>query len=359
MESHRPRRRYVILAEGRFGETSSKTAIGVIRYGSDAVVAVIDSTKPGRNAGEWLGAAVDIPIVATLRETLHLAPDSLLIGIAPAGGKLPAAWRAIILEAIANGMDIVNGLHEFVSEDPELASAAASHGVSLIDHRRPPDRREVATARPHPAGSRVVLTVGTDCASGKMTVTLELRKAAYAAGLRPVFVPTGQTGIMIEGWGVALDRVIADFVAGTTEWLVTEAQTMGDWILVEGQGSIDHPAYSGVTLGLLHGSQPHAMVMVHDPARRVRHGFDDRAAQANMRVRQPAELIPVYEAMASLVAPSKVMAISLNTSRMTEGEARREIARVQDETGLVTDDAVRFGGERILDALRTGLAGLP
>mgnify|MGYP003353068881 FL=1 len=148
MEAHH-RRRYVILAEGKFGETSSKTAIGVIRYGRDAVVAVIDSTKPGRNAGEWLGPSVDVPIVASLADTLHLAPDSLLIGIAPAGGKLPAAWRAIILDAIAHGMDIVNGLHEFVSEDPELASAAATHGVALIDHRRPPDRREVEIGRAH------------------------------------------------------------------------------------------------------------------------------------------------------------------------------------------------------------------
>lgn len=358
MEMH-PRRRYVILAEGKFGETSSKTAIGVIRYGRDAVVAILDSTKPGRNAGEWLGPAVDIPIVGRLEDALPLRPDSLLIGIAPAGGKLPPAWRATILAAIGAGMDIVNGLHEFVSEDPEFQAAAATHGVQLIDHRKPPERFEVATGRPHPPGKRVILTVGTDCASGKMTVTLELRKAALAAGLDPVFVATGQTGIMIEGWGVAVDRVVSDFVAGTVEWLVTEAETKGDWILVEGQGSIDHPAYSGVTLGLLHGAQPHAMVMVHHPTRELHHGFEAYADRWNAHVKSAQALIPVYETMASLVAPAKVMAIAINTQGMPEGEARRLLAATEAETGLVTDDVVRFGAERVLDALRTGLADLP
>ncbi|MFO1540627.1 MAG: DUF1611 domain-containing protein [Chloroflexota bacterium] len=352
-------RRYVILAEGKFGETSSKTAIGVIRYGRDTVVAILDSTKPGRNAGEWLGGAVDIPIVATLAETLPLRPDSLLIGIAPAGGKLPAAWRAIILEAIAAGMDVVNGLHEFISEDPELTAAAAAHGVTLIDHRRPPERHEVATGRPHPPGKRVVLTVGSDCASGKMTVTLELRRAAIAAGLDPVFVPTGQTGIMIEGWGVAIDRVVSDFVAGTVEWMVDEAYRMGDWILVEGQGSIDHPAYSGVTMSLLHGTQPQAMVMVHHPTRELHHGFEAYGAQWNAHVKGVAALIPVYESIAALVAPSRVLAIALNTSGMAEGDARRLLAATEAETGLVTDDPVRYGAERILDALRAGLEHLP
>ena len=357
MDSH-PRRRYVILAEGQFGETASKTAIGVIRYARDTVVAIIDSTRAGRNVNEWLGPLFDIPIVASLEEVMGQDPTALLLGTAPVGGKIPPAWRATILKAIESGLDVISGLHQFVSDDEEFSSAAAAHGVTLVDHRKPPERHEVSTGRPHAPGKQVVLTVGSDCAIGKMTVSVELRRAAVAAGIKAVMVPTGQTGIMIEGWGVAVDRVISDFVAGTVEWLTAQAEEMADLVIVEGQGSIDHPSYSGVTLGLLHGSAPHAMVMVHEPGRTLHHGWEDRAAQPNAHLKSMAELIAVYETLAGLVAPAKVMGIALNTAAMTESEARTEIARVQAETGIVTDDVVRFGGERIVDALRTGLAHL-
>jgi uncharacterized NAD-dependent epimerase/dehydratase family protein len=357
MDAH-PRRRYVILAEGQFGETASKTAIGVIRYARDTVVAILDSTRAGRNVSEWLGPTYDIPIVATLDETLSKAPTALLLGTAPVGGKIPPAWRATILRAIEAGLDVISGLHEFISDDVDFASAAATHGVELIDHRKPPERHEVSSGRPHKPGKQVVLTVGSDCAIGKMTVSVELRKAAIQAGIDAVMVPTGQTGIMIEGWGVAVDRVISDFVAGTVEWLTAQAEEMADFVIVEGQGSIDHPSYSGVTLGLLHGSQPHAMVMVHEPGRILHHGWEDRADQPNAHLKSMADLIAVYETLAGLVAPAKVMGIALNTSAMSESDARKEIARVQAETGIVTDDVVRFGGERIVDALRAGLAHL-
>lgn len=357
MDQH-PRRRIVILAEGQFGETASKTAIGVIRYARDAVVAVIDSTRAGRNVREWLGARFDIPVVAGLADALPLSPTTLLLGTAPVGGRIPPAWRRTILDAIEAGLDVVSGLHEFISDDPELAAAAATHGVTLTDHRKPPERYEVATGRAHAQGKQVVLTVGSDCAIGKMTVSVELRRAAVAAGLDAVMVPTGQTGIMIEGWGVAVDRVIADFVAGTVEWLTARGEELGDFVIVEGQGSIDHPSYSGVTLSLLHGAAPHAMVMVHEPGRTLHHGWEDRGEQPNAHVKPLAELIDTYERLAALVAPSKVMGIALNTSAMSERDARAELARVQAETGIVTDDVVRFGGERIIDALRAGLVGV-
>ncbi len=352
------RRRYVILAEGQFGEAASKTAIGVIRYARDTVVAIIDSSRAGRNAGEWLGPRFDIPIVASLEGALPFSPTALLLGTAPPGGRIPPPWRATILAAIGAGLDVISGLHEFISDDVEFASAAATHGVELIDHRRPPERHEVATGRPHRPGAQVVLTVGSDCAIGKMTVSVELRRAAVQAGLAAVMVPTGQTGIMIEGWGVAVDRVISDFVAGTVEWLVAQAEEMGDFIIVEGQGSIDHPAYSGVTLGLLHGSAPHALVMVHEPGRTIHHGWEDRADQPSARTKPMGELIATYEALAALVSPARVLGIALNTSAMSERDARAEIARVEAETGIVTDDPVRFGGERLVDGVRLGLAGV-
>jgi uncharacterized NAD-dependent epimerase/dehydratase family protein len=349
-----PRRRYVILAEGEFGELASKTAMGVIQYGHDPVVAVLDSTRAGRNVSEWMGPRYDIPVVARLDEALAHRPTALLIGIAPQGGKIPREWRATISAAIEAGLDVASGLHEFIGDDPEFASAAQRTGVQLIDHRRPPDRREVATGRAHRPGAHVLLTVGTDCAVGKKSVALELRRAAIEAGLPGVFVATGQTGIMIEGWGVAVDHVISDFLQGTVEWMVERAEGMGDWIFVEGQGSLDHAAYSSVTLGLIHGAAPHGLVMVHEPGRTQHHGWEDVPGD---HVQALLPFIRLHEAIASLVAPCRVVAVALHTGRMTEGAARAEIARVAAETGLPTDDPVRFGGERLLDGIRLQLDG--
>ena len=350
------RRRYVILAEGEFGEPGSKTAMGVIKYGRDPVVAVLDSTRAGRDVAEWLGERHAAPIVATLAEALPLEPTALLIGTAPQGGKIPPAWRSIISDAIVHGLDIVSGLHEFVSEDSDFVTLAATHGVELVDHRRPPDRREVATGRRHAPGKHVILLVGTDCAIGKMTVALELRRAAREAGLSTAFVPTGQTGIMIEGWGVSVDRVISDFINGTAEWLVAQAEDMGDWIFVEGQGSIDHPAYSAVTLGLVHGTTPHAMVLVHQPGRTGHFGWE-KVTGALAPTLSLEDNIRLYESVANAVAPSRVAAIALNTSLLSEAEARDEIARVAAETGLPTDDPYRFGPQRLFADLRASLEG--
>jgi uncharacterized NAD-dependent epimerase/dehydratase family protein len=352
-------RRYAILAEGAFGELPSKTAMGVIRYGRDPVVAVLDSRQAGRNVSEWLGPERDIPIVATLAEALAREPAShrptaLLIGIAPQGGRIPPPWRATIVAAIEAGLDVISGLHELITEDPEFTALAATHGVELVDHRRPPERHEVASGRAHRPGSHVILTVGTDCAIGKMSVALELREAARAAGLSAVFVPTGQTGIMIEGWGVAIDRVISDFVNGTAEWLVERAEEMGDWIFVEGQGSLDHPAYSAVTLGLLHGSTPHAMVLVHEPGRLGHHGWEGEDGRDSPLL-SVAENIELYERVAGAVAPSQVAAIALNTGGLSESDARAEIARLASETGLPVDDPYRFGPHELFARMRGSL----
>jgi uncharacterized NAD-dependent epimerase/dehydratase family protein len=356
VEAAQTHRRIVVLSEGQFGEPGSKTAMGVIRYGRDPVVAVLDSTRAGRDVSEWLGPEFAAPVVATLAEALVHEPTALLIGTAPQGGRIPPDWRATIADAILHGLDIISGLHEFVSDDPEFSALAATHGVELIDHRRPPERHEVAVGRKHGPGKHVILLVGTDCAIGKMTVALELRRAAREAGLSTTFVPTGQTGLMIEGWGVAVDRVISDFVNGTAEWLVEQAEEMGDWIFVEGQGSIDHPAYSAVTLGLVHGTTPHAMVLVHQPGRTGHFGWE-RATGAQSPTLSLEDNIRLYEAVACAVAPSRVAAIALNTSLLSEAEARAEIERVAAQTGLPTDDPYRFGPQALFAGLRAGIEG--
>jgi uncharacterized NAD-dependent epimerase/dehydratase family protein len=354
-----PDRRLVILTEGQWHVHNAKTAMGVIRYGTTPVVALLDSAVAGRNVVEWLPGH-DIPIVATLADARALPdpPTALLIGIAPTGGKLPAEWRAVILEALGAGLDVLSGLHTLLGDDPEFAAAARANGARIVDYRRPPEREETSVGRRHRPGSRVILTVGTDCAIGKMSVALELRRAALARGDRPVFVPTGQTGMMIEGWGVAVDRVIADFLQGTCEWLLEQAEARGDWILVEGQGSLDHPAYSSVTLGLIHGSTPHAMVMVHKPGLAA-HDFDHRPDVSFPIARLPG-FIRLHESVAGLVAPSKVVAVALNTMLYPDADAaRRVVEEIGAETGLPTDDPVRFGGDRLWAATREAVDALP
>jgi uncharacterized NAD-dependent epimerase/dehydratase family protein len=355
-------RRLVILAEGNFGFHHGKTAMGMIRFGHDKVVAVIDSTQAGHNVREWLGDSGrnDIPIVGTLNDALGFLPkaNALLIGIAPTGGKLPDDWRPVILAAIRSGLDILSGLHTFLSDDPELAEAARTSGVRLIDFRRPPERMDTAVGRRHLPGKRVLLTVGTDCAIGKMSVALELRRVAQAAGRSVVFVATGQTGMMIEGWGVTVDRVAADFLQGTVEWLVEDGESRGDWVIVEGQGSLDHPAYSSVTLGLIHGSTPHAMVMIHKPGM-ADHDFD-HLPEVRFPIAPLRPFIAAHETVAGLVAPSKVVAVALNTSLIADDdEARRIIVATAAETGLPCDDPVRFGGEALWREIEAGVDALP
>jgi len=352
-------RRLAILAEGNFGFHHGKTAVGVIRYGPDQVVAVIDSTKAGGNVSSILPDR-DIPIVASLAEAMSMAvrPDTLLIGIAPTGGKLPDDWRATILEALRAGLDVHSGLHTFLGEDLEFAATAAAAGATIVDFRRPPERKETAVGRRHAPRSRVILTVGTDCAIGKMSVALELRKAAVKAGDAAVFVPTGQTGMMIDGWGVAVDRVISDFVQGTVEWMVGEAESRGEWIIVEGQGSLDHPAYSSVTLGLIHGSTPHALVMVHKPGMAA-HDFD-HLPDVSFPIAPLKPFIALHEAVAGMIAPSKVVAIALNTSLYPdEADARRIIGEIAAETGLPVADPVRFGADGLWAAIHAAVDGLP
>jgi uncharacterized NAD-dependent epimerase/dehydratase family protein len=337
-----------IFAEGLFAAHNGKTAHGVIRYGTRDVVAVIDSTQAGRAAVEVVPFALrDVPIVATLREALDLGATALLIGVAPTGGKLDPSWRAVLLEAIEAGLHVEAGLHTQLSEDPELRRAATRAGVALRDLRAaPPDLTVPQGPHSRPGSVRVVHSVGSDTVIGKKVVTLELDRAARERGLRSVYVPTGQTGVAIAGWGIAVDHVISDYVAGAAERLVHDGAGRGDLLFVEGQGALFHPAYSGVTLGLLHGSAPDLLVLVHKAGAAAIRNYPD------LPIPPLPELVAAYEGVARRVHPARVAAIALNTVDLESDEAAREaIAAAQAETGLVADDVVRFGAERVLDTV--------
>jgi uncharacterized NAD-dependent epimerase/dehydratase family protein len=333
-------KRYLILAEGYSADPHyGKTARGVIQYGPHPVVALLDSTRAGET---YRG----IPVVATVNDALCFNPTTALVGVATQGGRFPPAWRQLLKSCIAKGLDIESGLHEFVSEDDELSELARRHGVELRDLRKPPMELSVPTGENLRLSARVVLTVGSDCAIGKKTVAVELDREARRRGLASQFVPTGQTGIAIAGWGIAVDAVVADFLAGAAEWLVVEgARRGGEVLFVEGQGSLVHPAYSGVTLGLIHGSAPHAFVLCHLA------GATEIEGAPEHRLPSLPVLIDLHERISLPARPARVAAIALNTRDLDDDAALEAIAAAETETGLPTDDPVRFGAGKLLDAV--------
>lgn len=340
--------RYLIIADGDFAPMTSKTANSVIRYLPDRVVAVLDRSQAGKTAEDILGFGGDIPVVGSMREGLDRKPDAVLIGIAPQGGRLPEAWHAWLVDALDAGCDIVSGLHTFLGDDPELAAHARAHGRTISDLRKPPADLPVASGLAKEVDPLVVLAVGTDCNVGKMTAQLQLASSLNAVGLRTRFVATGQTGIMIEGWGIAVDAVVADFIAGAAERLVLEGSEGADVVLVEGQGSINHPGYSGVTLGLLHGSCPDVMILCHQATRRF---IGDYREAKWLRIPPLSEYVRLYETIGSAVHPTKVVGICLNTYDMSEAEARKACEEAASETGLPATDPVRFDPAPLVDAI--------
>ncbi|MDQ4080481.1 MAG: DUF1611 domain-containing protein [Gemmatimonadota bacterium] len=337
--------RFLILADGQFGPLTSKTANSCIRYMPDRVVAVIDARRAGKTVHDVLGFGGKIPIIATLEEGLRLRPTALLIGIAPQGGRLPEEWRAIVRGAIENDMQIWSGLHTFIGDDKELRELAQRRGVAIHDLRRPPKDLPVAAGRVRHVDATVVLTVGSDCNIGKMTAALQIRDGLTARGHRIAFAGTGQTGILIEGWGIAVDAVIADFIAGAAERLVLDAAEKSDIVLVEGQGSIIHPGYSGVTVGLIHGSLPNAMVMCHQPSRKHINN------NPWLKIPPLKQLIEMHETLVKPLRPAPVIAVSLNTYDLTDRKAKAAIAAVERQTGLPTTDPVRFDPAPIVEAI--------
>jgi uncharacterized NAD-dependent epimerase/dehydratase family protein len=312
---------------------------GVVAYSPHPTVAILDSERGGE-------AYESIPIVGTVDEALAYRPTTALVGVATQGGRFPPAWRDLLTASIAAGLDVESGLHEFITDDPELTELAERHGVELRDLRKPPADLSVPTGENLALSAKVVLTVGSDCAIGKKTVAIELDREALERGLESVFVPTGQTGIAIAGWGIAVDAVVADFIAGAAERLVVEgAARGGELLFVEGQGSLVHPAYSGVTLGLMHGAAPHAYVLCHVAGATRVEGYPDHPLPPL------SELVDLHQRASLPLRPARVAAIALNTRGLDESGARAAVDSVEAETGLPADDPVRFGGGKILDAV--------
>lgn len=345
-----------ILAAGLFTRATAKTAIGVMRYAPYPVVAVIDPDRAGSDAADHVGVGTGIPVVATVDEAARRGADTILIGTAAAGGRIADAYRPFLADALRRGLEVWNGLHERVLDDPRLREAAAAGSARVRELREPPKALPIGGHRQPRAGATVVLTVGTDAAVGKMTASLEIVAALRRLGQTAAFVATGQTGIAIAGAGISVDAVVADFIAGATEQMVCEAAEEADWVIVEGQGSLTHPGFSGVTMGLLHGASPHQMVLCDDAARRVMKGYD----REGLPVRDLRECVGIYEVAASWRHPpgyplAPVVAIAMNTALIPDdAAARAAIAGAEHATGLPAADPIRegaAGAEKLARAL--------
>jgi len=312
---------------------------GVLRYRRESVVAILDTKRAGASED-------GVPVVGTVDEGMQYEPNTALVGVVTQGGHFPGDWQDLLKSSVRQGLDVENGLHVRLHDIPGLPELARERGVELRDLREPPGDLSTATGANLEVDATIVLTVGSDCAIGKMTGTCELDLEARNRGLRAVFVPTGQTGISIAGWGISVDAVVSDFLAGAAERLVVEGGERGDLLWVEGQGAILHPIYSGVTVGLMHGSAPHLYVLCHEVGRTVTEGDPTASPIVSLK-----ELVDLHERMSLKLRPAKVASISLNTSEVSEEEARAAIEEAEAETGLPADDPVRFGAGKLLEAV--------
>ncbi|HEX4833466.1 MAG TPA: DUF1611 domain-containing protein [Trebonia sp.] len=351
-------KRIAVLADDEMTPRPAKTLTGILRYRSERVIAVIDRANAGRDTGEVVGLGHGIPVIADVAAALAFEPDAILLATEPTGGALHPYYRDQVIAAAKAGVDVINGLHAQLADDAGIAAAARAGGATLWDVRREPaeryatefgpDGKPLFEVKEHPSGSKTVLAIGTDCGIGKMTTMLEIEREALARGLSPAFVATGQIGMMISGAGVALDAVMGDFINPVIEGEVCARLRMSDLVLVEGQGAINHPRFSSVTLGLLHGTRPDALILCHDlrrPAIKLLPGWALPSVPRAIEINHQA---------ADWIWPDghcRVVGLSVITAGVPDAEARAELAALSEQTGLPATDVLRYGPAPLLDAI--------
>jgi uncharacterized NAD-dependent epimerase/dehydratase family protein len=337
------KRRMALFAEGCFSPLGAKTAVCLVRYAHDEITAIIDSTLAPSTVQEVLGFGGNIPIVSSIAEAGELGADVFVLGTAPKGGEPTALEFESVRLALERGMHVMHGMHRFLAGDPELAAIAEAQGIAIWDVRRSPDGLTVSSGEQR-SDCVVVMTVGSDCNTGKMTVGMELLHALIGAGAKAAFAASGQTGMMITGRGIAIDAVVSDFIGGATEALVSAEVPGNDFVILEGQGSIIHPGYAGVTVGMMAGAMPHRLILCHQPTRRTIRNYSGEIPPL-------PELVELYtSAVVGIYEPS-VSGIALNTFDMDEEAALRAIESAGRETGLPVTDPIRFGAEVLVDAI--------
>jgi uncharacterized NAD-dependent epimerase/dehydratase family protein len=334
-------RRMAILTDGFNDAYTAKTAICLLRYRPEEVVAVFDRQSAGKNCQAVFSVGGAIPCVNTLDDAT--GANTLVIGIAPPGGKIPPHWRPIILEAIARKMTVVSGLHDFLHDDPEFCQAAVREGAQLIDVRDN-NERDVAQRIGIREDCLRIHTIANDCSCGKMVTSVEITMGLNRAGVDATFVATGQTGILVAGDGCPIDRVISDFVAGAAEKLVL-ANQHHEVIVVEGQGSLFHPRYSCVTLGLLHGLMPDGLILCYEMGRK------NTMAMENVALPSLEKVIEFYESAANIMHPCRVIGVAVNGRNYSDDAVVVECERVERLLGLPVCDVIRHGPQKLVEAV--------
>lgn len=334
---------FVVFAEGCFGLFTSKIAASLIRYRTDQCVAVIDSQQAGRTVQDVLGYGGSIPIVSRVEDALHLHPEVLIVGKGLHSAELPPDWKPHLLSAIQHKLHLVNSIHYRLESDPDLARAARENGITIWETKDAP-QVPLNKARVLDLDTWIIHTCGSDSNIGKKTTALQIYTEANRRGIPTGFAATGQSGMMISGHGVAVDGVPGDFMGGSVEQVVMEAAAGNDWVLVEGQGSLNHIAASGVALAILHGALPNVLVFCH------RLGAERTKVWETPIIPLP-ELIRMNEELTVFERPAKVAAVSVNSTGFTEAEFRREAEKLEAQTGLPVVDPCREGAGRLVDIL--------
>jgi uncharacterized NAD-dependent epimerase/dehydratase family protein len=320
---------------------SAKTAVCLVRYRPEQVVAIMDSQSRGQTTQSLWGVGGDIPFVGSIDEAPQA--NTLLIGISPSGGRLPPSMRAAVLAALERGWTVESGLHQFLADDAEFVAAASRSGATLRDVRRNQER-DVAERRGIDERCLRIHTVGHDCSVGKMVASVELTRALCRLGHDAKFVATGQTGILIEGDGCPIDCVVSDFVNGAAEKLVLANQQHAI-LLIEGQGSVTHPRFSGVTTGLLHGCMPDGLIYCFEVGRTKVRGMPHVALPL------VGESLRLVELFANVMHPCRVIGVAMNSRTCTAEQAEQERERWRRELGLPVCDVVRHGPDELCDAI--------
>ncbi|GJM27334.1 MAG: hypothetical protein DHS20C16_37490 [Phycisphaerae bacterium] len=336
-------RRICILTDGHLDTFTAKTALGLLRYCPDEVVAVLDRRNVGESLVDLVGTGKDIPIIDSIDAAQKLSANQLLMGVALPGGQLPEAWREFLEQGLQSGMDIVSGMHARLNSDERFSQLAREHGRTLFDVRNPGPPPPVGSGKAASTRAKRILTVGSDCNVGKRVTALEITRELKQRDVNVEFLATGQTGIMISGSGVPADAVISDFLTGYIERGVLERGD-ADYVLVEGQGSLLNPAFSPVTLGLIHGAMPDAMILCHHPPRKNMRATEYPVAGLK-------ELIALHEAIMKPLSPSKVIAVALNCFGMASAEADDAVRAIAELTGLPAVDPIKMGPGALADAV--------
>ena len=340
-----PDDKLALLMHGGLRSDNGKTGLSLLRYAGHRVSVVIDRHESGKSAEEVTGIPLPrrVPVVASMGEATTYGAQTVAIGIAPGGGKLPEDWFIELEVAVAAGLNIMNGLHMPLANHERLQPLLGSNQW-IWDIRKEPEGLSVGNGSARLLPCRRVLFVGTDMSIGKMTAAIEFHRASLKSGMKSKFMATGQTGIMLEGSGIPLDAVRIDYAAGAVQQTLFECAAGVDVVWIEGQGSFLNPA-STATLPLMRGSQPTSMVLVHSCSRTTIKGTPWAKIPAL------TEVVQMYECVAragGIFFPAKIDCIALNTFGLTEEEARFEIRKTERETGLPTSDVVRFGAFELL-----------